>query len=147
MKRVLTIDEEIFLNQFSQGIHSLDEMNHWFETHDLQNKRDIMENLFNMVVQSHPRYDDIQESIIYLKKEKTSSAVMLTNRNKPFEKFGYLICNLPEKELQNGFDILLLTLSKADGRRRKYENADECSHWWHKDLSDEKYLDTIRQKQ
>ncbi len=147
MKRLLTIDEEIFLNQFSQNMHSLDEMNCWFETYDLLNKRDIMENLFNMVIQSHPVYDDIESSVLSLDKGKSSSAVMLLNKNKPFGKHGYLICNLPEKELLNGFDILLLTLSRADNRRKNQETPNECSHWWHKDLSDQNYLEAIRQSQ
>ena len=145
MKRVLTIDEEIFLNQFSQGLHSLDKMNQWFEVYDLSDKRDIMENLMNMVIQAHPYYDDIKEAAWNIKKETSTSAVMLLNRNKPFNKFGYLICNLPEKELTNGFDILLLTLSKADGRRKMAENG-ACNHWWHKDLSDELYLDSLRKR-
>ena len=45
MKRLLTIDEEIFLNQFSQNMHSLDEMNCWFETYDLLNKRDSVKEM------------------------------------------------------------------------------------------------------
>lgn len=145
MKRSLTVDEEIILNQFSQRIYSLDEMNYWFETYDLSNKRDIMGNLFYMVIQAHPTYDEIELSALSLRKEKSTSAVMLLNKNKPFSKFGYKICDLPEKELLNGFDILLLTLSKADNRRKNEEDPDRCSHWWHKDLSNQSYLAEIRQ--
>ncbi len=147
MNRFLTIDEEIFLNQFSQGIHSLDEMNAWFELYDLQGKRDIMDNLLNMVIQAHPTYDDIKLSATILGKEKSSSAVMLLNTNRPFGKFGYEICGLSEKELINGFDILLLTLRKADNRRKDAEDLRECNHWWHKDLSDEDYLRKLRKEQ
>lgn len=120
-------------------------MNVWFETYDLSNKRDIIGNLFYMVIQAHPTYDEIELSALSLRKEKSTSAVMLLNKNKPFSKFGYKICDLPEKELLNGFDILLLTLSKADNRRKNEEDPDMCSHWWHKDLSDQSYLTEIRQ--
>lgn len=144
MKRVLTIDEEIFLNQYTQNIHSIEEMNDWFESYDLSNKRDILENLLNMVIQSHPNFDDIESSATILKKMKTSTAVILLNKAKPFNKYGYLICALPERELLNGFDILLLTLSKADNRRKSQEMATECNHWWHKDLSNQDYLQEIR---
>lgn len=138
--RCLTIAEEIFLNQFSQGLHMLDEMDLWFELYDLLNKRAIMSNLFNMVLQAHPTVDDIRFSAESLGKVKSSSAVMLLNENKPFPKFGYKICELPERELINGFNILLLTLSRADNRRKLEEDPIECNHWWHKDLSDEDYL-------
>lgn len=144
MNRALTIEEEIFLNQFSQNLHSLDEMNRWFESYDLLNKRDIISNLLNMVIQAHPCYDDIAISATQIKKDKSTSAIMLLNRNKPFGKYGYLICDLPEKELINGFDILLLTLSKADNKRKQLENSNECCHWWHKDLSNQDYLETLR---
>lgn len=144
MKRCITIDEEIFINQFTQGIHNLQEMNEWFESYDLSNKRDLLENLFCMVLQSQPTYDEIETSALYLKKLRSSSAVILLNRNKPFHKYGYQICNLPEKELLNGFDILILTLAKSDTRRKLEECGKDCRHWWHKDLSNDKYLKTVR---
>ena len=97
-----------------------------------------------MVFQAHPTYEEIEESAISIKKDKSPSAVKLLNRRKPFEKFGYEICDLPEKELSIGFKLLLLTLAKADVRRRESESLEHCSHWWHKDLSDEEYLQKLR---
>lgn len=146
MKRRLTIDEEIFLNQFTQNIHSLDKMNKWFDSYTLLDKRDIIENLFNIVIQSHPTIEDIESSAIALKKIKSSSATILLSKTKPFTKFGYRICRLPEKELLNGFDILLLTLSKADRRRKKNDCAFGCNHWWHQDLSNPAYLQELRRQ-
>lgn len=134
------MEEQIFLNQFTQELHSLEEMNAWFSAYDLQNKRDILHNLLRMVIQAHPTYEEIESSAIELKKARSPSAVKLLNPNKPFPKFGHEICDLPEKELQNGFDILLLTLAKADNRRKNQEDPGQCHHWWHKDLSDKEYL-------
>ena len=144
MRKCLSIDEEIILNQFSQGLFTLEEMNHWFAMYDLLDKRDIVQHLLNMVIQAHPTYDDIEGSAILLKKVTSASAVKLLNRKKPFSKFGYEICDLPEKELLIGFDILLLTLVKADTRRKEQEDPKECNHWWHKDLSDENYLRKLK---
>ena len=62
MKRCLTTDEEIFINQFSQNLHSLEDINNWFFSYDLENKRDIISNLLNIVIQSHPTYDDIESA-------------------------------------------------------------------------------------
>lgn len=109
MKRCLTIDEEIFINQFTQGINNLQDMNEWFKSYDLSNKRDLLANLLYMVLQSQPTYDEIEASAMFLKKLKSPSAVILLNKNKPFQKYGYQICDLPEKELLNGFDILIVT--------------------------------------
>ncbi len=58
MKCNLSIHEEIFLNQFSQGIRDLYEMNCWFESYDLSKKKTILYHLVNMVIQAHPTYDD-----------------------------------------------------------------------------------------
>lgn len=146
MNRYLTIDEEIYINQFTQGLHNLQEMNSWFKSFDLQNKRDILENVLYMVLQSHPTYEELEASAQLLKKTKSTSAIMLMNKNKPFHKFGYQICDLPEPELLNGFDILIITLTKSDNRRKIEESDGECQHWWHKDLSDERYLESIREK-
>lgn len=144
MKRNFNIEEEILINQFSQGLVTIEEMNKWFATYDLLNKKDIIHNLLNLVIQSHPTYDEIESSAILLNKITSSSAVKLLNRNKPFNRFGYEICDLPEKELQTGFDILLFTLAKADKRRKEQEDSNSCTHWWHKDLSDEEYLQKLR---
>ena len=145
MRRNLTIEEEIVLNQFSQNIYDIKHMVEWFESYDIINKRDIMGNLFNMMLQSHPTIDDIESSAMFLGKLRSSSAVVLLNKNKPFNKFGFEICKLPEKELTNGFSILLLTLSKADNRRRNNEDPEERNHWWHKDLSDPNYIKQLLQ--
>jgi len=142
--RFLTIEEEIIINQHSQGLHTLDEMACWFETYDLPDKRNLISKLFFMTVQSHPTYDEIKQSAESIKKITSPSAVKLLNRNKPFEKFGSEICGLPEKELLIGFKILLLTLAKADSRRKDNELPEFCNHWWHKDLSDEEYLQALR---
>ena len=56
MRKILSIDEEIILNQFSQGLFTLEEMNNWFVAYDLLDKRDIVQHLLNMVIQSHPTY-------------------------------------------------------------------------------------------
>lgn len=143
--RLLSINEEIFINQFSQGLFTIEQINDWFQSYDFSNKKDILYNLLNMVIQAHPTYYDIESSAISLGKIMSPSAIKLINKNKPFNKFGHEICNLPENELKIAFDILLLTLSKADFRKKNMENKDECNHWWHKDLSDEDYLQKLRE--
>lgn len=143
MNRNLTIYEEIILNQFSQRIYSLDEMNKWFCEYTHTDKKNIVQGLLNMVIQSGATVGDIYFAASYLRKTASPSSVKLLDPRKPFAKFGYEICDLPEKELCIGFSILLLTLSVADNRRKLSELPDTCSHWWHKDLSDKEYLKKV----
>ena len=144
MLRNLNINEEIFINQYSQDLHTLKEMDDWFLSYKLNDKKDILHNLIIMVIQSKAGYDDINYAAKLLGLLKSTSAVKLLNTNKPFIKFGYEICNLQENELLKGFSIMLETLKIADIRRRNLEESDKCNHWWHKDLSDEDYLNEIR---
>ena len=144
MKRCLSIEEEIFLNQFVQNIHSLDEMNAWFKAYEISERRDVIENLLNMVIQSHPTMEELETSICAIGKLNSSTANILLSKDKPFSKFGYRVCHLPENELLIAFDVLLLILSKSDTRRKSLEKPHECNHWWHKDLSDQAYLNVIR---
>ena len=139
MNRCLTIDEEIIIYQFVQELSTVEQMKEWFESYGYSDKKDIIHNLLNIVIQSHPTYEEIQMSAIQLKKLRSPSAVKLLSQSKPFDKFGYEICFLPEEELKVALCILLLTLKKAD-RRRANEQETRCTHWSHQDLSDEIYL-------
>ena len=144
MYNPISLNDEIFINQFSQCLHTLEDMNRWFNEKSIIKKREIIFGLLNMVIQSHPTYEEIESAAKTIKKITSVSAVKLLNKNKPYNKFGYEICELPEKELIVGFDILLLTLAISDNRRKSSENPNECNHWWHKDLSNLEYLESLR---
>lgn len=144
MYRSLTFDEEVILNQFSQRILSLDDVKSWFLKYSYEEKKNIVYGLLCMVIQSNAVSEDVYFAATYLKKVSSSAAVMLLNPRKPFYKFGYDVCRLPEKDLDIAFCILLVTLSISDNRRKQSEPPHKCNHWWHKDLSDEKYINKIR---
>jgi hypothetical protein len=145
MNSVLNINEEIKLNQFVQGIFTLGEMETWFLTYNEQDERSVLFALLNMVIQSGATTDDISVAANNIKKGRATPTIMLLNPNKPFQKFGHKICDLPKNELLNGFKVLLCTLAISDNRRKESEKG-ECNHWWHKDLSDKKELAAIRKK-
>jgi len=136
MNRTLNIDEEILINQFVQHIHPLAFMEIWFEQRDATDKKDVLLNLLNLTIQSHPTYDEIRSAAQDLRIESTPAAVKMLNRNKPYDKFGYELINLPIKEYKNCFKLLLLSLSLADNRRKNTICRNGCQHWWHQDLSD-----------
>lgn len=97
-----------------------------------------------MVIQSHASINEIEDAAKTLRKSTSTSAIKLLCKNKPYNKFGYEICALPETDLITGFNILLLTLAKADNRRKSIEKSEDCTHWWHKDLSAEDYLQWLK---
>lgn len=146
MQKPFTIEEEILLNQFTQQIHSLAYMKDWFAVQDDAQKRNTILNLLNMVIQAHPTDREIAAAIQTCKKDASPAAAKLRNKNKPYYKFGYELANLPEKELTSSFEILLVTLSIADSRRKSEDCTNGCSHWWHRDLSDKTVLRQLRKK-
>ena len=94
---------------------------------------------------AHPTYEEISLAVDKLGKKSSPSAVKLLNKSRPYNKYGYEISNLPEYELINAFDILLVVLSISDNRRRLEECSNGCNHWWHMDLSDKAVVQWLRQ--
>ena len=146
MPRYLTIDDMIFINQYVQGLYSLEEEKSWFKTLVNKDKQDVICDIFEFVVQSHPTYKELQTAIIELQLEKSTPAVKLLNPRKPFLKFGYEVSKLPEKDLTKAFLILMKTLCIADNRRKQQEPVGTCRHWWHKDLSDKTYVNKVKRR-
>ena len=142
--RYLNLDDEIFLNQFSQNIYSLETVKKWFDAKNHEEKKAIILDVLDMVIQSHPTYEEISCTAEELKLSKTPAAVKLLNTNKPFNKFGYELADLPEKEMERGFILLLKIFSVADKRRRSMCCANGCHHWWHRDLSNVSVLREIK---
>lgn len=135
MKQYLTFEEMVFINQYVQKIHSLETMEEWFNLKDIEYKREIVLNILNIVIQSHPTYEEIQVAANELKLFHAPVTIKMLNRRKPFEKYGYEIANLPENELSRSFRLLLRVLSISDTRRKNTQCANGCNHWWHADLS------------
>ena len=137
MNRPFTIEEEIYINQYVQQIHSLDTMEKWFNSYSPEERRCVICNLMNLVIQAHPTTEEISDAAHKLKMLNAPATVKMLNPNKPYYRFGYEVAGLPEPELNRGFKLLLVTLSVADNRRRLEKCSKGCSHWWHSDLSDE----------
>lgn len=146
MDRCLTIQEEITINQFSQGIYTLEDMTQWFLKYEQKEKKTIIHGLLSMVIQAGATADDIETAALKTKRRRSDTAVKLLNPRKPFQRFGAEICDLPEGELLNGYCILLVALSIADIRRKLGEPAGTCTHWWHKDLSDKEFIKSLIQR-
>ena len=110
--RYLSLDGEIFINQFIQNIHSSENVKKWFDIKNGEEKKKIILDILDMAMQSHPTYEEILCAVEELNFSKTPAAVKILNPNKPFYKFGYELANLPEKELERALILLLKILSK-----------------------------------
>lgn len=144
MSKMLNLEQEIFINQFSQNLHTIGEMQEWFLSYSIQERKNIVSGILNMVFQAHPRYAEIEKAVAVSTHRTSSAAQKLLSRKKPFSKYGHELCLLPEKELSYSFDILLLLLKIADGRRKSEEPSGFCTHWWHQDLSNRQYLQWLK---
>lgn len=144
MWRILTFDDEILINRFSQGIGTLDEMERWFEAHSDEEKRDIIFDLSGMTAQAHPTYEQIEEAASSLRMLTSSSAVKMLNKRKPFSKFYPELRRLPIPELKKTLAILLKIFAIADDSRKAQEIPGTCKHWWHRDLADGEFVEGLK---
>ena len=141
---IFTIRDEIFVNQYVHEIKSIEDLVAWFLSKDDSSKKDMVKAVFSLVIQSHPYQEELYKAIEISKVKKTATAVvMLTNPRKDYLKFGWEVAKLSGKELLNAWIILLNLLKIADTRRRVSENPKLCNHWWHKDLSNQSYIDKL----
>lgn len=134
----------ISINQFVQDIKSINILIEWFSNLEIISKKNAIIEMFSLVAQSHPQKNDLFKAIELSQVKKTSTAVvMLTNPNKNYLKFGYETLKLNEKELEKVWIILLNILKISDNRRKNSEDPHLCNHWWHKDLSNQEYIDSL----
>lgn len=127
---------QILINQYSQKLISPPQKIYgWFDNLSKIEKKECLSELFFMVKQAHPNYEDL---LLAIEKAPVNArctpAMMLKNEQKPFLTFGVEILNLPPTESRNSFSILLELFVIADSKR-KIICGDSCNHWWHKDLS------------
>jgi Family of unknown function (DUF5958) len=141
---MLSIDESILLNQLAQRIVSDSEGTAWFEAQNEDSKRRLLRGLSGFILQASPRQEDAVVAIseAHLKPTLTP-CVLITKPN--FSVQLAKLAALPESELPRAFRLLLRLLAAADDRRRKEKPLDIVNHWWHRDLSDPKVVNDIKQ--
>lgn len=121
---------ELQLNKIAQGIVRLKDGIDWFDTCDLDTKKDILHSLSVILTQSHPTSDEVEIGIkrSELKRTYTPCVLMV---EKPFSEAVARIRSLPQNEWRKAFLLWLSIYSIADKRRRKTECSDGCTHEWH----------------
>jgi hypothetical protein len=141
---MLSVDEEILLNQLAQGIVSDLEGDAWFQAQSEDGKRRLLLGLNAFILQASPRPEDAVVAISESRLKQTLTPCILIV--KPDLKVQLAkLARLPESELPQVFGLLIKLLAVADSRRRREKPLDLVNHWWHRDLNDPKVVNDIKQ--
>lgn len=123
-------NSELQLNKLAQGFVSLIDGVDWFNGSNLNTKKDILQSLSVILLQSHPTTEEVISGISRSKLKRTDTPCVLMVE-KPFKEAVATIKNLPENEWQKAFVLLLSIFSISDKRRRETECLNGCTHEWH----------------
>jgi len=131
---MLTLKDEILINQFGQGIATNEVILDQFLPMDIGEKRIYLKGIIDLILQSKPSDDNI-ESAIHESKLKTTFTPCVILR-KGVRTFNLQkMADLPDNEMEKVLN-LLLTLFKVAYFRRFKEEKNTAAKWWYWDLSD-----------
>jgi len=134
-------DEEIDVNKYGQGLVSGDELKIKFNALDLADKRNMLNDIIYLIMQSKATDKDIQPAIEESKLKPSYTPCVLLTKGVANHNLIKII-ELPENELNKTF-TLFLSLFKIAYQRRYQEEKNNPDKWWYWDLSDEKKLKLI----
>jgi hypothetical protein len=140
---MLSVDEEILLNQLAQGIVSGAEGDAWFQGQNGDGKRRLLLGLNVLILQAGPRQEDVAVAISEARLKQTLTASVLITKPELKVQLAKL-ARLPERELPGVFKLLIKLLAVADNRRRREKPLDLVNHWWHRDLRDPKVVNDVK---
>ncbi|WPO84290.1 DUF5958 family protein [Chryseobacterium sp. JJR-5R] len=127
-----TIDQ-IFINKYGQGLISIEPFKVLFTDFKIDKKREYLNGIMYLILQSKPNNDDIDIAIIEsnLKPSYTPCVLLKKGITKyQLEKIIMLI----EKELDKVL-LLFMNLFKIAYFRRFIEEKNDSNKWWYWDLS------------
>lgn len=148
----MKIAEEIYLNKVSQGLEPLDDAIEWLQSQPNDMQVEILRTLAVMISQAGVLGTDLDPAIAQsgLKSTSTPCRVLSTAvkrqpiGNRELTSSLWTAAYLRAEERVKTFRLFVALLDIADSRRKSSEQT--CSHWWHRDLSDDAVVsDIIRQ--
>ena len=138
---ILSIDELIFINQWSQGVKENAEIKDFIEKKSLEDLHSLLVWSGELARQASANDQDAAEAIEQVPFKRTRSACVILVK-------GVSMATYRKMETLKGSDgkdavwLFLYLFQIADKRRRSLGN--QCSHWWHKDLSQESVVEQIK---
>ncbi len=140
---MICIEELVLLNQYAQDILKIDDGKAWFNSLSPKEQHELLRELSNLIIQAGVKDSDVNVAIKKSGLKPTYTPCVLLQK-------GNLKCqlaktlSLPIAEYAKTFSLFINLLSIADKRRRETRCKNECSHWWHKDLSNEEVVNLIK---
>ncbi len=142
--KYLEIEDLILINQYVQNIITKDNINSWFLSFDESDKQIIVRTIWQLAVQSRVNDNDVLIATNAARLKSTHTPVVMLHSSKfTLWQRGGDLAKLRGQLLNQAFYLVLECLATADRRRREEENKTECTHWWHRDLTDKKIIDEI----
>ncbi|MFI9200857.1 DUF5958 family protein [Streptomyces sp. NPDC053048] len=121
---------ERIINEFAQGLRSLEDVVAWFSSLEQVDQRAVLREVVRYAMQAHATVNDAREGLLRSGVKPTMTPAVLIVREPILEQMGKII-SLPPSEYVKSFRVLLFTFAAADTRRRETECRGTCSHAWH----------------
>ena len=147
----MDIKYQIFINQLSQGIHSVEEGIGWFEELTNQEQFEVIETLIFFLLQAGAVGSDVETAISESGMKSTFTPCQLLLKAHREEPRGnhlmkqiliYKVLGLPANERLKTFRLLVHLFRVADIRKRA-KGLEPMRLWWHRDLSKQEEIDQI----
>jgi len=127
--------QEIFINQYAQGIVSVETLLDNYRIFDIVEKEMYLEYLAFLIVQFKCADSDILPAIENSRLKKTYTPCVLLEKGGTKYHNLKKIMSLPDYELDKVF-VLFLSLFKIGYDRRFQQEKNDPNKWWYWDLSD-----------
>ncbi len=137
----MNLENQILLNQYGQGLITSEPLMELFDT---VQKREFLNELIYLIIQSKPKEEDI-ESAIEKSALRASFTPCVLLRKGIAQHHLRKIVELPDDELGKSY-LLLLNLFRLAYKRRFDLEKDNKDKWWYWDLSDRKKLEYLLTK-
>lgn len=141
----MSLDQDILINQYGQSLVLIEVLVDDYKMLTPCDKRRYLHHLVTLIIQSKPEELDIPQAIENSCFKKTLTPCVLLKRGGVKYHNLKKIVELPDYELEKVL-ILLLNLFKIGYNRRFQKEKNNPDKWWYWDLSDQRTVDSITDK-
>jgi len=139
---MMKIDIQIIVNKFGQDLISINEITNYFQQLDIEHKRSFLNDISFLILQTKVLDTDIDEAIFLYNLKSTYTPCVLIKKGIKNNVLQTII-NLPVDELDKSFK-LFIGLFKI-GYQRNFNKNSDINKWWYLDLSDNNFVERIKQ--
>lgn len=144
----LELPEIIRVNQLIRQTIDVEGFNSWYEQLPVPEKCALIHTLFEFAYQAGVDQNIYAEALSAANLEIEHPLIEIfrtfIGKNYPdWIRFHEWIKQLSEADRFIIFTFAVHLFGKAEGRSYRNEQKEWCNHWWHRDLSDERVVDSI----